>query len=82
MIETKPPPELCAITATPAKYRDPATKLPYASPFAYKEIQKLKRGEYKWSQLVGAYVGSTGYAARGVPERFRNLVGGDMRDGG
>lgn len=38
--------------------------------YAYKEIQKLKRAEYKWSALVGAYVGLGDYAARGVPARF------------
>ncbi|TVY37736.1 hypothetical protein LSUB1_G004824 [Lachnellula subtilissima] len=70
--KTKPPPELCAITSYPAKYRDPATGLPYCSAFAYKEIQRLQKGEYKWSKLVGAYVGSGTYAARGVPARFTN----------
>ncbi|TVY20325.1 Vacuolar protein sorting-associated protein 72-like [Lachnellula arida] len=70
--KTKPPPELCAITSYPAKYRDPATGLPYCSAFAYKEIQRLQKGEYKWSKLVGAYVGSGTYAARGVPARFIN----------
>ncbi|RDL34471.1 uncharacterized protein BP5553_07599 [Venustampulla echinocandica] len=62
--------ELCAITSYPAKYRDPSTGLPYSSSYAYKEIQRLQRGEYKWSKLVGAYVGQGTYAARGVPPRF------------
>ncbi|KAI9047908.1 hypothetical protein LZ554_007710 [Drepanopeziza brunnea f. sp. 'monogermtubi'] len=66
----RPPPVLCVITGHPARYRDPATGLPYYSAHAYKEIQKLKRGEYKWSALVGAYVGVGGYAAKGVPGRF------------
>ncbi|KAN0095896.1 YL1 domain containing protein [Hyaloscypha variabilis] len=64
--------ELCAITGYPAKYRDPSTGLPYCNTYAYKEIQRLKRGEYKWSKLVGAYVGQGTYAARGVPPRFLN----------
>ncbi|KAH6665017.1 YL1 nuclear protein-domain-containing protein [Halenospora varia] len=64
--------ELCAITSYPAKYRDPNTGLAYCNSFAYKEIQKLKRGEYKWSKLVGAYMGMGTYAARGVPARFMN----------
>ncbi|CAL3969003.1 unnamed protein product, partial [Diplocarpon coronariae] len=67
--------ELCAITGLPARYRDPKTGLPYHSAFAYQEIQKLKRSEYKWSQLVGCYVGLGTHAARGVPERFRALAG-------
>lgn len=29
-------------------------------------------GEYRWSKLLGAWVGSGSYAARGVPERFLN----------
>lgn len=61
---------LCAITSQPAKYRDPHTGLAYFNAYAYKEIQRLKRGEYKWSALVGAYVGPGTFAARGVPGRF------------
>lgn len=63
--------EVCAITGYPAKYRDPNTGLPYCNQYAYKEIQRLKRGEYRWSKLVGAYVGLGTYAARGVPDRFK-----------
>ncbi|KAK2626018.1 hypothetical protein QTJ16_004280 [Diplocarpon rosae] len=80
----KAPPshELCAITGLPARYRDPRTGLPYHSAFAYKEIQKLKRSEYKWSKLVGCYVGLGTHAARGVPDRFlaRGGAGGGGRD--
>ncbi|KAG9236979.1 YL1 nuclear protein-domain-containing protein, partial [Amylocarpus encephaloides] len=69
---TKPSHSLCAITSYPAKYRDPCTGLEYNSVYAYKEIQRLKRAEYKWSNLVGCYVGSGTYVARGVPARFLN----------
>jgi vacuolar protein sorting-associated protein 72 len=72
ILESKNSHELCAITGYPAKYRDPSTGLPYCNTYAYKEIQRLKRGEYKWSKLVGAYVGQGTYAARGVPPRFLN----------
>lgn len=48
---------LCAITGYPAKYKDPTTGLLYCNSFAYKEIQRLKRGEVRWSALVGAFVG-------------------------
>jgi vacuolar protein sorting-associated protein 72 len=71
-LELKNAHELCAITGYPAKYRDPSTGLPYCNSYAYKEIQRLKRGDYKWSKLVGAYVGQGTYAARGVPPRFLN----------
>jgi vacuolar protein sorting-associated protein 72 len=30
----------------------------------------VHRGDYKWSRLVGAWVGRGDYAARGVPEWF------------
>ncbi|OLN85806.1 Vacuolar protein sorting-associated protein 72-like protein [Colletotrichum chlorophyti] len=75
----KPAPRpMCVITAHPARYRDPETGLPYYNAYAYKEIQRLRRGEYKWSSLLGAWVGSSTYAARGVPERF--LKGGKPRE--
>ncbi|KAF5023358.1 hypothetical protein F66182_4596 [Fusarium sp. NRRL 66182] len=70
---SKPSPApLCVITHHPARYRDPRTGLPYSNAYAYREIQRLTRGEYRWSQLLGAWVGSGTYAARGVPERFLN----------
>ena len=66
----RPPMELCSITAQPAKYRDPGTGLPYADSYAYKEIQRLRKGGSIWSNLLGCYVGPNNNAARGVPERF------------
>ncbi|KAM0591588.1 hypothetical protein ACHAPN_007255 [Verticillium nonalfalfae] len=67
----KPPAApLCAITNHPARYRDPYTGLPYFNAYAYREIQRLRRGEYRFSALVGAWVGSCTYAAKGVPVAF------------
>jgi vacuolar protein sorting-associated protein 72 len=66
----KPRHSLCAITHYPAKFRDPKTGLPYLNSYAYKEIQKLRKGEYRWSALLGCYVGQQSFAARGVPSRF------------
>ncbi|RKF80174.1 putative yl1 nuclear protein [Golovinomyces cichoracearum] len=64
---------ICAITGHPAKYRDPKTGLYYYNLYAYKEIQKLQRGEIWWSDLLGLYVGyGTLNAAKGVPDRFQN----------
>ncbi|KAI1405796.1 YL1-domain-containing protein [Hypoxylon fuscum] len=60
----------CVITNHPARYKDPKTGLPYHNAYAYREIQKLWHGEYKWSRLVGAWTGSGSYAATGVPARF------------
>ncbi|KAM0334400.1 hypothetical protein ACHAQA_001426 [Verticillium albo-atrum] len=64
------PAPLCAITNHPARYRDPYTGLPYFNAYAYREIQRLRRGEYRFSALVGAWVGSCTYAAKGVPAAF------------
>ncbi|RYO80308.1 hypothetical protein DL762_007721 [Monosporascus cannonballus] len=60
----------CVITNHPARYRDPKTGLPYYNGYAYKEIQKLRHGDYKWSRLVGAWLGNGAQAASGVPARF------------
>ncbi|KAJ3577174.1 hypothetical protein NPX13_g3394 [Xylaria arbuscula] len=60
----------CVITNHPARYRDPKTGLPYYNAYAYKQIQKLYSGEYQWSSLIGAWVGSEKTAAMGVPARF------------
>ena len=61
---------ICVITNHPARYRDPKTGLPFSSTYAFREIQRALRGDYKFSSLVGTYMGSGKYAARGVPERF------------
>lgn len=58
------------ITHHPARYRDPETGLPFFNSYAYKEIQRLKRGDYRFSGLLGAWAGSGTFAAAGVPERF------------
>lgn len=63
-------PPLCVITNHPAKYRDPKTGLPYFNSYAYREIQRVYRGDYKWSRLLGAWVGRGDYAAKGVPDWF------------
>lgn len=77
-----PPPPICTITGLPAKYKDPKTGLWYSSAYAFKEIRRLEKGEYRWSGLVGGYVGGvdrpqgvgpqakTDGAALGVPARF------------
>jgi vacuolar protein sorting-associated protein 72 len=60
----------CVISNQPAKFRDPATGIPFASLHAYREIQRLLRGEIRWSYMLDAYVGEVGMAASGVPEGF------------
>ncbi|KFA65425.1 hypothetical protein S40285_00480 [Stachybotrys chlorohalonatus IBT 40285] len=66
------PAPLCVITNHPAKYRDPKTGLPYYNAYAYRQIQRLSQGQYKWSSVLGAWAGTGAAAARGVPERFLN----------
>ncbi|ROW12698.1 hypothetical protein VMCG_00636 [Cytospora schulzeri] len=68
----KPPhPPLCVITNHPARHRDPKTGLPFYNVYAFKEIQKLIAGNFRWSKLTGTWVGNPGVdAAKGVPERF------------
>ncbi|TGJ86137.1 hypothetical protein E0Z10_g2649 [Xylaria hypoxylon] len=67
----KPGPAIrCVITNHPARYRDPKTGLPYYNAYAFKQIQRLYSGEYKWSNLIGAWIGSETSAAIGVPVRF------------
>lgn len=56
----------CAITSAPAKYRDPATMLPYANMDGFRSIRRLLDKGAVWSDLLGAWVGSetkTGKAA-------------------
>lgn len=65
-----PHPPLCVITNQPARYRDPKTGLPYHNTYAFKEIQKLTKGNFKWSKLLGTWVGNGSDAAQGVPDRF------------
>ena len=66
----KAPTETCAITSQAARFRDPKTGLPYANAYAYGQIQLLKKGGPRWSNLLECYVGSSHVVARGVPERF------------
>lgn len=67
----KPPhAPLCVITNHPARYRDPKTGLPFYNTYAFKEIQKLMAGDFKFSQLTGTWVGRGDEAAAGVPARF------------
>ena len=65
------------ITSLPARYRDPSTGLAFGSVSAYREIQRAQEHKFAWSKMLGCYVGPSGVAARGVPERF---IFGDSAD--
>ncbi|KAL4806453.1 YL1 nuclear protein-domain-containing protein [Aspergillus unguis] len=67
---TKISSSLCVITSLPSRYRDPDTSLPFANSHAYREIRHTAKQKYSWSSMLGCYVGPTGIAARGVPDRF------------
>lgn len=65
-----PHPPTCVITNHPARYRDPKTGLPFYNTYAFKEIQRLAKGDFKWSKLLGTWVCDGSEAAKGVPDRF------------
>ncbi|PTB66558.1 hypothetical protein BBK36DRAFT_1133325, partial [Trichoderma citrinoviride] len=52
--EPSPTPN-CIITNLPARYRDPKTGLPYHNVAAYRELQRLQRGELSWSRILNAW---------------------------
>jgi vacuolar protein sorting-associated protein 72 len=66
----KPDREMCAITSSQARYRDPSTGIPYANSFAFKKLQELKKHQYTWSSMLDCFVGKPRVVARGVPESF------------
>ena len=49
-----PPPALCAVTGAPARYRDPATGLPYATLDAFKELRRRRDAGLLASQAQAA----------------------------
>lgn len=53
-----------------ARHKDPKTGLPYYNAYAFKEIQKLTKGDFRWSKLTNTWVGNGTDAAKGVPNRF------------
>ncbi|CAD0099137.1 unnamed protein product [Aureobasidium mustum] len=71
-----PPKPVCAITAKPARFKDPKTELPYQGLDAYKALQRVSAGGCRWGGqgwdcwmgIVGQ--GVMGRVARGVPECF------------
>lgn len=77
-----PPVPLCVITNQPARYRDPQTGLRYHNAFAYREIRRVCRGDYRWSRLLGAWVGNGTLAAKGVPKRWLGKAEGGGEGGG
>lgn len=76
------PPTLCAITSQRAKYKDPLTGLPYLGRAEFRKIRNLPgledhqhrgnsgKDKAKWSDVLGAWIGIKGQAAKGVPESF------------
>lgn len=61
----------CAITGQVARYRDPATGLPYASAAAYKSVKKVLNGQGAWSSIFQCWVGEV-RPAKGVPTSVWN----------
>jgi YL1 nuclear protein C-terminal domain len=53
---TARPVQLCSITGRPARYVDPRTSLPYATPAAYRILTMILNHEYVWSHALGCYL--------------------------
>lgn len=62
--------EYCAITGQVAKYKDPVSDVGYANLTAYKKLKEAQKHGFRWSSMLGCYVGRVGHVARGVPEGF------------
>lgn len=50
------PVQLCSITGRPARYLDPRTSIPYATPAAYRTLTMILNHEYVWSHALGCYL--------------------------
>lgn len=44
--------------------------MPFYNTYAFREIQKLTKRDFKWSKALGTWVGNGCDAAKGVPHRF------------
>ncbi|KAF8439140.1 hypothetical protein BGX38DRAFT_1332385 [Terfezia claveryi] len=53
------------ITSELARFRDPQTGIPYAN---FKQIQRIRSGQLRWSSLLEAYGGPGDDAAKGFPD--------------
>ncbi|KAF9427852.1 hypothetical protein BGZ94_004005 [Podila epigama] len=71
---------MCVVTGLPAKYKDPATGIPYANKEAYKILQKVGRHEYVWSDSLNAYCHDVAQVLpRGVPAGMAEaMIGGQQ----
>lgn len=47
---------VCPLTGRPASYRHPATHVSYASTEAYRAIENVLQGDYRWSADHGAFL--------------------------
>ncbi len=50
------PTQLCPMSGRPARYLDPRTKVPYATPAAYRTLTMILNHECVWSHTLGCYV--------------------------
>ncbi|KAF2270227.1 YL1-domain-containing protein [Lojkania enalia] len=53
-----PKKELCAVTNTIARYRDPGTGIPYRDARAFSVIRGVVEGRFVWCGSLGCYVGA------------------------
>lgn len=55
--------QLCPITSKPAKYKDPASAVPFANIKAYQRLKKVLRHEEMWNRELGLYTGRREFVA-------------------
>ncbi|PSC70422.1 SWR1 complex subunit 2-like [Micractinium conductrix] len=61
------PPEVCAVTGQPARYRDPATGLPYATLEAFKELRRRRDADLLGGSSMGGMDGTLQQQAAAAP---------------
>lgn len=71
----RPEKPICPISGVLARYRDPATNVPYANKECFGIIRKVLQNEYVWSTVLNAYVHRQDQiGASGVPEGFQKAL--------
>jgi len=69
------PVQICSITGQPARYVDPRTRVPYATPTAYRTLSMILNHEYVWSNALGCYL------TRPELSILSTMPGGTAKDG-
>lgn len=57
-LTTERRPTTCPFTGLPARYRHPATLIPYANAQGYRAIEMMVKHGFVWDSELGAYLGA------------------------